>query len=388
MTQEQCTYLIEQKYDFFQGFEPEKDLTIIQQYKDYFLTKQERINDWRKPVDMPLVDSYKTNKLASNGATTNTTYYQVNDQTVAQKNPDGSKNYFLTDNLGSASVLTNQSGAVVENSTYYPYGQIRSGGTQSKYLYTGQENDPETNLDYYNSRYYNPSNMHFTQPDTVLPNVYDPQSLNRYSYVENNPLTYSDPSGHCIPVCLLANPWTIALIATAAVAVYETITHPAQTKAVATYVVNTAVNIPNALNNAAKTISTAVSKQSTPTGGQKTSAPLGNISRSSSPGNSSGPNINNPMQKIGPAIPIAANNTWQKIKDNGLQPLEGYSSKVYKNVTEPFLPEKPLGTYMEHDVFPEGSNGEREMHRLVIDTSTGQAWYTYHYLDGFVPFEK
>src|SRR5579862_5629647 len=39
-------------------------------------------------------DGYETVKLASNGATLNTTYYQVNDQTIAKKNPDGTKNYY------------------------------------------------------------------------------------------------------------------------------------------------------------------------------------------------------------------------------------------------------------------------------------------------------
>jgi hypothetical protein len=38
--------------------------------------------------------------------------------------------------------------------------------------------------------------MHFVQPDTLIPELYNPQSLNRYSYVRNNPILYSDPSGH------------------------------------------------------------------------------------------------------------------------------------------------------------------------------------------------
>jgi pyocin large subunit-like protein len=38
----------------------------------------------------------------------------------------------------------------------------------------------------------------FTQPDTLLPDPYDPQALNRYSYALNNPLRYNDPSGHYI----------------------------------------------------------------------------------------------------------------------------------------------------------------------------------------------
>jgi hypothetical protein len=38
--------------------------------------------------------------------------------------------------------------------------------------------------------------MQFNQPDTVIPELYNPQSLNRYSYVNNNPIRYNDPTGH------------------------------------------------------------------------------------------------------------------------------------------------------------------------------------------------
>ena len=143
-------------------------------------------------------DEYETVVLASNGAKLNTTYYKVNDEVVAKKNPDGTLNYYHNDHLGSNSVLTDQSGAVVEKTTYQPYGEVKSGGTKSKYGYTGQEKDQETGLNYYDSRYYDPHLQRFVQPDTMLPDVYDPQQLNRYSYARNNPLTYNDPTGHCI----------------------------------------------------------------------------------------------------------------------------------------------------------------------------------------------
>ena len=141
--------------------------------------------------------SYETSKLASNSATQNTSYYYLNDKLVARKNPDNSKSFVLQDNLNSTNVLTDQTGNVIEKTSYYPFGAIRTGGTQSKQLFTGQINDPETGLDYYNSRYYNSHIGRFAQADSILPNVYDPQQLNRYSYVNNNPLTYNDPSGHC-----------------------------------------------------------------------------------------------------------------------------------------------------------------------------------------------
>src|SRR6266571_4199862 len=141
-------------------------------------------------------DSSETKKIASTGATENTSYYFANNELIAKKNPDGTMNYVHNDHLGSASVITDASGNVVENTTYDPWGEIKSGGTKSKFLYTGQENDPETGLDYYNARYYNAHIRHFTQPDTFTSNIYDPQDLNEYSYVKNNPIRYTDPSGH------------------------------------------------------------------------------------------------------------------------------------------------------------------------------------------------
>jgi RHS repeat-associated protein len=93
-------------------------------------------------------------------------------------------------------VLTNQAGTLVEETKYDPRGEVKSGGTKSKFQYTGQEKDDETWLNYYNFRYYDPHIRRFTQPDDIIQDPYNPQDLNRYSYVRNNPLRYTDPSGH------------------------------------------------------------------------------------------------------------------------------------------------------------------------------------------------
>ena len=54
---------------------------------------------------------------------------------------------------------------------------------------------------YYGARYYDAYLNRWTQPDSIVPNPYNPQELNRYSYARNNPVRYTDPTGHC-PVCL------------------------------------------------------------------------------------------------------------------------------------------------------------------------------------------
>ncbi|MGB4979955.1 MAG: RHS repeat-associated core domain-containing protein, partial [Anaerolineae bacterium] len=49
---------------------------------------------------------------------------------------------------------------------------------------------------FYNARYYDPALGRFAQADTLIPNPGNLQSLNRYAYAANNPLRFSDPSGH------------------------------------------------------------------------------------------------------------------------------------------------------------------------------------------------
>ncbi len=61
----------------------------------------------------------------------------------------------------------------------------------------GQTHDPTTGLMYYRARYYDPAIGRFISADTIVPNPTNPQDLNRYTYVRNNPINYTDPAGHC-----------------------------------------------------------------------------------------------------------------------------------------------------------------------------------------------
>ena len=250
-------------------------------------------------------------------STANTSYYYVNNELAARKNPVGSKNYYLSDNLGSVSVLTNQSGTVIENSTYFPFGQIRSGGTQSKYLYTGQENDPETNLDYYNARYYNPSNLHFTQPDSELPNVYDPQQLNRYSYVRNNPMTVNDPTGHGPEIALaafFADPLTAVAAAVGIGAVYV-FDQPARiaTNTLITSTWNAVANWDTStyIKSGSKAIATNVAQSNPSLGGG-----------SSTGGNPQKPSLN-PFKKVLDILNNPSNPPGPDFEWNGQEPIGG-----------------------------------------------------------------
>jgi RHS repeat-associated protein len=108
--------------------------------------------------------------------------------------------YLHGDHLGSTSLTTNEAGAVVARVLYYPYGETRytEGTLQTDYQYTGQRNEQGIGLYDYVARFYDPALGRFVSADTVVPNPANPQDLNRYAYVRNNPLSYTDPSGHCV----------------------------------------------------------------------------------------------------------------------------------------------------------------------------------------------
>ncbi|MBU0491840.1 MAG: RHS repeat-associated core domain-containing protein [Chloroflexi bacterium] len=127
-------------------------------------------------------------------------YYVFNGQRVALRR-DGVLYFLHTDHLGSTSLLTDQDGNEVSNSrlSYYPYGSVRSGdpaALPTEVNFTGQRLDRGTGLLYYGARYYDPLLGRFISADTVVPGAGNPQALNRFSYVLNNPLRYTDPLGH------------------------------------------------------------------------------------------------------------------------------------------------------------------------------------------------
>jgi RHS repeat-associated protein len=133
-------------------------------------------------------------------------YYAFAGMTVAVNDGSGLK-YLLTDHLGSIVAVTDASGALLSQQRYLPFGQVRTDAgtiTQTDFGYTGQRDlDAQQNayslgLMDYKARFYDPYITHFSQPDSIVPDLYNPQSLNRYSYVNNNPLRYTDPTGYCI----------------------------------------------------------------------------------------------------------------------------------------------------------------------------------------------
>ncbi|MDQ3705893.1 MAG: RHS repeat-associated core domain-containing protein [Chloroflexota bacterium] len=157
-------------------------------------------------------------------------------------------------------MTTSSAGEVQGRQEFDPWGKVRTGGiTQTKLNFTGQKLD-STGLLYYHARYYDPSLARFASPDTIVPGLamspggafgalsmaqnssltvdfhesglvsssnrdnaailgegfpfqrgttgdaggpQNPQALNRYSYTLNNPVRFTDPTGHAIFIPLL-----------------------------------------------------------------------------------------------------------------------------------------------------------------------------------------
>jgi len=152
---------------------------------------------WRVKKITPSATTVYIGKLYECTNGTCTKYMFAGSQRIASKTAAATY-FYHTDHLGSTSILTDgTSGANVSECYYYPFGAVRScTGVSAKYKFTGQEEDAETGLYYYGARYYDPQLGRFISADTIVPDPFNPQALNRYSYALNNPLRYIDPTGH------------------------------------------------------------------------------------------------------------------------------------------------------------------------------------------------
>ena len=132
-------------------------------------------------------------RVVDSSGTHDTVFYYDGGTLVGRKDETGTY-FYHPDHLGSTNLVTDINGNVVERTEYLPFGAVLKGG-ESRFLFTGKEKD-STGLMYYGARYYDPFSMHFTQADTIIGDVYDPLSLNKYAYARNNPVKYTDPSGN------------------------------------------------------------------------------------------------------------------------------------------------------------------------------------------------
>ena len=105
--------------------------------------------------------------------------------------------YFLGDALGSVRQLADPAGVATLTQSYAPYGEVTTstGTSQSSYGFTNEFTDLN-GLVYLRARYYAPTDGRFISRDTWNGDYNRPLSLNRWGYVEGNPVNLVDPSGY------------------------------------------------------------------------------------------------------------------------------------------------------------------------------------------------
>lgn len=144
------------------------------------------------------------------GSDTITKYYLGGFAVITKKNSEALKTqYLLTDHQGSIVASVDPLGAVSERMAFDAWGKRRAvswapmsftdlyafKSTTTKRGYTGHEHVDSMGLIHMNGRVYDPVIGRFLSADPFVQDATNSQSLNRYSYVMNNPLSMTDPSG-------------------------------------------------------------------------------------------------------------------------------------------------------------------------------------------------
>src|SRR5690606_19667732 len=104
----------------------------------------------------------------------------------------------LGDALGSVRQMADASGEITFARGYDPYGVVTytTGASQTEFGYTGEQYGDSTQLLYLRARHYSPTDGRFTSRDTWSGDLNRPLSLNRWMYVEGNPVNLVDPTGN------------------------------------------------------------------------------------------------------------------------------------------------------------------------------------------------
>ena len=146
-------------------------------------------------------------EVRSNGVVHHHNYITVEGRTIAEVRGGASPDlvhYYHADGLGSVTVLSQTTGDYSERYSYDPFGKRRplTGGFSDTIVgvntdkgFTGHEHLDELGLIHMNGRVYDPNTARFMSADPIVQEHSSLQSFNRYSYVMNNPLIYTDPSG-------------------------------------------------------------------------------------------------------------------------------------------------------------------------------------------------
>jgi RHS repeat-associated protein len=126
---------------------------------------------------------------------------------VSKAGGGGDANFYweLTDPLGTGMVMLDETGARQVHRTYSPFGVEHAAVGNAQWLprrFAGHREDKDSGLLYMQARWMDADSGTFLSVDPVVPDAGDPQAFNAYTYAQNNPVSFTDPTGMC-PAALM-----------------------------------------------------------------------------------------------------------------------------------------------------------------------------------------
>jgi len=285
--------------------------------------------------------------------------------------------FAIADPLGTkrvqAVVTSSGTGAPELNCLSLPFGNnvgntllsncvaVGSGGTDAtENHFTGKERDPESGDDYFEARYYNSAAGRFLSPDwsakeepVPYAKLDDPQTLNLYDYVRNNPVTRVDADGHVAGVDDAAEA-TVAAVVIGAIALEAGVQaynrSPEGQRSLNTFTSGVSESFSSSVNSVKSTISGWFSKKSAPPPppGKATTGPKA----ADAPGVSAGGQATDAHgNKVGPSGDVQVNKTKSTTREGARNKALGEGSGAVEHATP------TVGAPHFH---PTGADGEKK----------------------------
>ncbi len=315
--------------------------------------------------------------------------------------------YHHTDHLTGSSVDTDQNGYMLEVQDYLPFGSQRVDQRFQSYAnkkkFTGKELDSENGLYYYGARYYDSDIGRFMGVDPAVffhdkfaDLLVNPQLLNNYSYVANNPLKYVDPDGQFLQL--------LAALVSVVVTAIDVLTTFFSGIPIANapgpegpVTAATAAPARDGLNG--EIVDMAVGAVVGGVIGKGLGAGIEYVggkllgkageeaiqSTTSTVRQGIDDAINADIPKVsGDVLPTNVQNTVSQLKSNGYESLQGYKGKEVFENREGLLPLQKPNYYTEFDVKPLTTGSDRGLDRIVVGGQGETTFFTNtHY--GTVP---
>jgi len=181
------------------GYQNNQDVAVYTYYNDGLRATKTASGDFTRYV---YINGKVIEELDAQGDTKARNVWNGSMLLFRQDHVNNRGGYFVYNGHGDVVKILDNVGALLKSYDYDIWGNTKSISSNATkpfsnpYRYSGEIFDDESGLIYLRARYYNPSTGRFITKDTYEGSLINPLSQNLYTYVENNPLKYIDPSGH------------------------------------------------------------------------------------------------------------------------------------------------------------------------------------------------